>query len=96
MAEPLRMMSNQTPSSCRIGAGRSAIAAPNQRTTAGSRSSSSIPASASTSATTAAEYLIRDSSATSLRRIAAPGVSWMPSMIRIARWMRSALPVVQP
>ena len=90
------MMPNQALSSCRIWAGRSTVAAWNQRTTAGSRSSSSMPASASTSATTAAECLIRDSSATSLRRIAAPGVSWMPSMMRIARWTRSALPVVQP
>ena len=92
MTDPLRMISNQAPSSCRIGPGRSRTAALNQRTMAGSRSSSSIPASASTSATTAAECLICDSRATSLRRIAAPGVSWMPSMIRIARWTLSALP----
>ncbi len=85
MLDPLRITSNQTSSSRRIGAGRSATVALNQRTTAGCRSSSSMPAAASTSATTAAEYLIRDSRATSLRRIAAPGVSWMPSMIRTAR-----------
>ena len=96
MTDPLRMISNQAPSSCRIGPGRSRTAALNQRTMAGSRSSSSIPASASTSATTAAECLICDSRATSLRRIAAPGVSWMPSMIRIARWTLSALPLAQP
>jgi len=47
----------------------------------------SIPAAATTSVTVAAECLMRVSSMTSLRRMNAPGVSWVPSMIRMARWM---------
>ena len=84
---PLRITSSQMPSSRRICSGRSAVLAWNQRTTGGSMSSSSIPAAATTSVTVAAECLMRVSSRMSLRRIGAPGVSWMPSMIRMARWM---------
>lgn len=67
------LTSAHSASSLRIGVGRLAVMLLSQRTTVGSRSSSSIPAAVSTSATTATECLIRVSSATSLRRIAAPG-----------------------
>ena len=87
MVLPLRITSSQTPSSRRICSGRAAVLAWNQRTTGGSMSSSSIPAAAITSVTVAAECLMRVSSRMSLRRISAPGVSWMPSMIRMPRWI---------
>ena len=84
---PLRITSSHTPSSRRIGSGSGAVLALNQRTTGGSMSSSSIPAAPIASVTVAAECLMRVSSRMSLRRIGAPGVSWMPSMIRMPRWM---------
>src|SRR2546430_430589 len=95
VAEPCSMMSSHTDSSWRIGSGRSWVLAWNRRTAGGSMSSS-IPAAVMTSATVAAECLILVSCSTSLRRVAAPGGSWGPSITRVTPCTRSALDSDQP
>jgi len=93
---PCRRTSNQTTSSACISAGSSAVKIGNQRTTAGTESSSSMPASRSTAATPLADILIGASRATSLVLIGAPGVCCSPSMMRTPRRTRSVTARLQP
>ncbi|MGA4792060.1 hypothetical protein [Nocardia sp. AB354] len=78
-------MSNQTFSSWRICSGSTPVWVSNQRTIGGTWSSVSMPAAASTSSTGRIGSRILDIVRTSEARIAAPGVSWVPSRMRTAR-----------